>query len=112
MKIAIGIKDKDSKELYGMFARSPLFVILDIEDKKIESEKFEVNNFSNQTSGAGTAVIEQLATLGVDAIICLNLGPRALDLSRQLQLRAYKTDESSMDKAMNLFFKGSLEELK
>lgn len=111
MKIAIGIKDKESKEINEMFARSPLFQILEIEDKKIASEEFADNNFSSQTSGAGTAVVEQLAKLQIDSIICANLGPKAMDLCKQLQIKAYKTDLKGSQEAVEQLINNNLSEI-
>lgn len=112
MKIAIGIKDKESKEIYEMFARSPYFVFLEIENKEVVSEKTEENTFADQTSGAGIAVIEHLAKKEVEAIICANLGPRALDLCKQLQIEAYKTNNLAYENTIKLFLKNGLVEIK
>jgi predicted Fe-Mo cluster-binding NifX family protein len=111
MKFAIGIKDKTTKELNEMFARSSLFLILEIENGKIINESFTENILSNQTSGAGTAVIERLAKLDIDGIICLNLGPKALDLCRQLQLKTFKTEVADFRKTMDLFLSNNLKEI-
>ena len=112
MKIAIGVKDEESKEINEMFARSAYFVFLEIENKEVVSEKIEENTFADQTSGAGIAVIEHLAKKEVEAIICANLGPRALDLCRQLQIKAYKTTDCKSENTIKLFLKNDLFEIK
>jgi len=111
MKIAIGIKDKASKEINEMFARSPFFLFLEIENKEIISEKIEENTFADQMSAAGIAVIEYLAKKGVEAIICANLGPRALDLCKQLQIKAYKTDIKSSQEAVVELLENKISEI-
>ncbi|MFA6423140.1 MAG: NifB/NifX family molybdenum-iron cluster-binding protein [Patescibacteria group bacterium] len=112
MKIAIGIKDKESKEINEMFARSSYFLFIEVENKEIVNEKIEENTFTDQMSGAGIAVIEHLAKKEVETIICANLGPRALDLCKQLQIKAYKTNDSTYEKTIELFLKNDLVEIK
>ena len=112
MKIAIGIKDKESKEINEMFARSLYFLFLEIEDGKIKKEEIEENTFSDQMSGAGIAVIEHLAKKGAETIICANLGPRALDLCKQLQIEAFKADDLNYEDTIDSFLKNDLVEIK
>ena len=112
MKIAIGIKDKESKEINEMFARSPYFLFLDIENTEIASEEIEENTFVDQMSGAGIAVIEYLAKKEVEAIICANLGPRALDLCKQLQIKAFKTSALDYENAIKLYMENKLTQIK
>lgn len=112
MKVAIGVKDIESKEINEMFARSPYFLFLEIEDGKIKQEDIEENTFTDQVSGAGIAVIEHLAKKGVETIICANLGPRALDLCRQLQIEAYKTNDLDFEKTIKLLLSNELTEIK
>lgn len=111
MKIALGIKDNENKELNEMFARSPFFLIVEIEKDEVINEELKENHFADQTSGAGIAVIEDLAKAGVDAIICANLGPKASDLSKQLEIKAYKTDLKSSSEAMKQFINNNLSEI-
>ena len=111
MKIAIGIKDKESKEINEMFARSPLFQVLEIEDGKIVGEEFLDNNFADQTSGAGTAVVEKLAKSQVGSLICANLGPRAMDLCKQLEIKVFKTDIKKSQEAVEQYLKNNLPEI-
>lgn len=112
MKVAIGIKSKENKEISDMFARSPYFLFLTIDGNKVISEKIDENIFADQTSSAGIAVIEHLAKNEVEAIICANLGPRALDLCRQLQIKAYKADEIKPQKTIKSFLESGLTEIR
>ena len=111
MKIAIGIKDKENEEINDMFARSPFFQIIEIEDNKIVGEELMDNNFADQASGAGTAVVEHLAKLQIDSIICVNLGPKAMDLCKQLQIKAYKSDKKNYHEALKQFLNNNLSEI-
>lgn len=112
MKVAIGIKSKENKEINEMFARSPYFLFLVIDGNEVVSEKIDENTFADQTSSAGVAVIEHLAKNEVEAIICANLGPRALDLCRQLQIKVYKTNDLYLEKTIKLFLSNELNEIK
>lgn len=112
MKVAIGIKSKENKEISDMFARSPYFLFLTIDGNKVISEEIDENIFADQTSSAGIAVIEHLAKNEVEAIICANLGPRALDLCRQLQIKAYKADEIKPQKTIKSFLESGLTEIR
>lgn len=112
MKIAVGVKNKESKELNEMFARSPLFAIVEIDESKLLSEEFKENYFADQMSGAGTAVVEELAKDGVEAVICANLGPKALDLSKQLGIKAYRSESLNYEETLNKLLEGNLSEIK
>lgn len=112
MKIAVGVTNKESKELNEMFARSPLFAIVEINGSKLLSEEFKENHFAGQMSGAGTAVIEELTKAGVEAVICANLGPKALDLSKQLGIKAYKSESLNYEETLKKFLDGNLSEIK
>ncbi len=112
MKIAIGVKNKQNKEINEMFSRSPFFILLEIEDSKIISEEFHENSFVNQTSGAGVSVVEQLAKKNIDCIVCFTIGPRAYDLCKQLNIRVYKTEKSNFEETKDMFIKNELKEIK
>ncbi len=112
MRIAIGIADKENKAINELFARAPFFLISDIEDGKVKTQEVIDNVFANQTSGAGTAVVESLAKMNIDVIIAANLGPKALDLCKQLSIKAYRSEKSDSDETIQQLFDNKLEEYK
>ena len=90
MKIAISSTGKKlTDDVSEVFARCPYFIIVEIENQKIE--KFEVikNESENQMSGAGISAAQLMAEKNVNAVITGNVGPRAFDVLKQFNIEIY-----------------------
>ncbi len=71
------------------FGRCPYFILVEVEDKKIKSHKSVENTSANQMGGAGMTAAQAVADMKADAIITVNLGPRAFIVFRQLGMEIY-----------------------
>lgn len=111
MKIAISSKGKElENEIDERFGRCQYFIIAEIEDKKIKSFEAIENTAHNQQGGAGMAAAEQVANKEVTAVITTNVGPRAMDVLKQFNIKVYKAN-GKIDEAIKQFIENKLEEI-
>jgi len=109
MKIAISSKEKDlNGEVDSVFGRCPYFLIVEIEDKKIKGFEAIENTNAEQAGGAGISAAQTVAEKDVDAVISGNIGPRALDVLRQFNMKIYN-GSGSIDDVLQKFIDGKLE---
>ncbi|MCK4525010.1 MAG: NifB/NifX family molybdenum-iron cluster-binding protein [Candidatus Andersenbacteria bacterium] len=109
MKIAISSKEKDlNGEVDSVFGRCPYFLIVEIEDKKIQGFEAIENTSAEQAGGAGISTAQAVAEKDVDAIITGNIGPRALDVLGQFNIKIYN-GSGSIDDVLRKFIDGKLE---
>ncbi|MBA7622538.1 hypothetical protein ES703_29916 [subsurface metagenome] len=69
----LGLKDKVS----NVFSRAETFTILKVEGKDLQGVTVEKNIASALKQGAGPLVIKMLNEIGVDTVLCPELGPGA-----------------------------------
>jgi len=111
MKIAISSIGKDlESEVDARFGRCNYFLIIEIEDKKIKDFKAIENTAKAQMGGAGITAGEIVANQKVDAIITVNLGPRAFSVFEQFKIKIYQ-GEGKIKKVIQEFLDGKLKEL-
>ena len=109
MKIAISSKEKDlNGEVDSVFGRCPYFLVVEIKNKKIQGFKAVENISAEQVGGAGISAAQTVAEKDVDAVISGNIGPRALDVLRQFNIKIYN-GSGSIDKVLQKFIDGKLE---
>ncbi|NOQ67903.1 dinitrogenase iron-molybdenum cofactor biosynthesis protein [Patescibacteria group bacterium] len=109
MKIAISSKEKDlNGEVDSVFGRCPYFLIVEIEDKKIQGFEAIENTSAKQMGGAGISAAQVVAEKDVDAIITGNIGPRALDVLGQFNIKIYN-GSGSIEEVLQKFIDGKLE---
>lgn len=112
MKIAISSTDKNLEgNVSDTFGRCPYFVIVEIEDDKIAKFEAIENTSADQAGGAGISAAQVVAGKDIEAVITENLGPRAADVLRQFDIKAYKGSGLVKDVAQE-FIDGKLEEIK
>ena len=91
MKIAISSTGKDlESEVDARFGRCNYFLIVEIEDNKLKDFKAIENTAKDQMGGAGIVAGEIVAKQKVDAIITVNLGPRAFSVFEQFEIKIYQ----------------------
>ena len=91
MKIAISSTGKDlESEVDARFGRCSYFLIVNIENNEIKDFKAIENTAKDQMGGAGISAGEIIAKQKVDAIITINLGPRAFSVFEQFGIRIYQ----------------------
>lgn len=103
MKIAISASSQDlSGNIADVFGRCPYFIIAEIESGKILKTEVLKNESENQSSGAGIGTAQLLANNGVEAVIAKSIGPKALDVLKQFNIKIY-TEDGSIEKSLNEF---------
>ena len=112
-KIKVGIssvgKDMDS-QVSDVFGRCAYFIIAEIEDKKAQKVEAIENTSSGQVGGAGVSTAKTVAEKEVNAVITGNMGPRALDVLKQFNIKMYKGSGLVKD-VLQEFIDGKLEEI-
>jgi len=109
MKIAICSTGKDLNSLVAeVFGRSPYFLIVAIKNNLIEGFETIKNTSINQTSGAGISVAQIVAGKNVNAVITGSVGPRALDILRQFNIKVYQ-GKGTVKEALEKFIERKLE---
>ena len=111
MKIAISSTDKNiESELDARFGRCNYFLIVEIEDNKVKDFKAIENTAKSQMGGAGIVAGEIVAKQKVDAIITVNIGPRAFSVFEQFKIKIYQR-EGKIKKVVQDFLDKKLKEL-
>ena len=111
MKLAISSTGKTLEDNIDMrFGRCAYFLIVEIEDKEIKNVKAIENHAAMQTGGAGITAAQIVANEKVDAIITVNIGPRAFDVFQQLGIKIYQAQGKIKD-AIEQFINGELKEI-
>lgn len=112
MKIAISSTGKNlDSNISDTFGRCPYFIIAEIKDDKIAGFEAIENISADQMGGAGISAAEAVAGKDIEAVITENLGPRATDVLRQFDIKAYKAG-GLVKEAVQKFIDGKLEEIK
>ena len=89
-RIAVSSAGKSlESKVAGVFGRCPYFIIADIENNQIVSHETMENAAANQMGGAGISAAQAVVEKNVDAVIAGNIGPRALDVLRQFNIKIY-----------------------
>ena len=111
MKIAISSTGNNlESEVDARFGRCSYFLIVEIENNKIKDFKAIENTGKDQMGGAGITAGEIVAKQKVDAIITVNLGPRAFSVFEQFKIKVY-SGEGKIKDVVQDFIKGKLKEL-
>jgi len=111
MKIAISSTGKNlESEVDARFGRCNYFLIVEIENKKIKDFKAIENTGKDQMGGAGVTAGEIVAKQKVDAIITVNLGPRAFSVFDQFKINTYQ-GEGKIKDVIQKFLDGKLKEI-
>ena len=111
MKIAISSTGKNlESEVDARLGRCPYFLIVDIEDKKIKQTKAIENLAAGQAGGAGITAAQIVANEKVEAIISVNLGPRAYDVFNQLDIKIYQ-GQGKVKEVIQQFIDGKLKQI-
>ncbi|MCK5475293.1 MAG: NifB/NifX family molybdenum-iron cluster-binding protein [Candidatus Pacebacteria bacterium] len=90
MKIAISSKEKDlNGDIADTFGRCPYFLIVEIENEKVQGFEAMKNESAEQMGKAGISAAGAIAQKDVSAVITNNVGPRALDVLKQFNIEIY-----------------------
>ena len=109
MKIAVSSKGKSLvSDVDERFGRCPYFIVVEIDEKEIKGFEVKENTSIKMKTGAGTTAAQVVADLGVDVIITGNMGPRAFEIFKQLDVEVYGA-EGIIESALKDFINGKLE---
>ena len=108
MKIAISATE-DSK-VDQRFGRCSKFKIVEIEEKKVKSQREIDNSAAMQSGGAGIKAAQILGEEKVEAVITGNLGPNATMTLKQLGIKVFQA-EGEIDKAIDMFLEDKLKKI-
>lgn len=108
MKIAISSMGKDLSSMLDVrFGRCSYFIIYDTEGGQV---KVIENSGQMSSGGAGTAAAQLILDEDVEAVITGSMGPNAFSLFKNSDIKVYRSGSIEIEKAVELFKEGKLEE--
>ena len=110
MKVAVTSQGKElSSEIDPRFGRAKWLVIGDTETGKSEVHDNTVN--LNAAQGAGIQTGQNIANLGVDAVITGNIGPNAFRALNAANVKIFLANKQTVEEAIGSLKEGKLEEV-
>jgi len=111
MKIAISSTGKNlDSNVSDVFGRSPYFIIVEIENKKIIKVEAIQNISVKQMGGVGISVAQMVAEKDATIVITGNVGPRAMDVLKQFNIEIY-AGNGLIEEVLQEFIDGKLEKI-
>ncbi len=89
------------------FGRAPTFTIVDLETGKVEV----IPNTGKHGGGGGRTPAQTLVGLGIDALICSGIGPRAISFLESLGIKVYYGASGTVRDVIENFKAGKLQEI-
>lgn len=109
MKIALTTSGSDlNAPLDSRFGRAPKFIIYDL-----EADKFEIVDNAqnlNAAQGAGIQSAQNIASLGVGALITGHCGPKAFRVLTQAGIKIYNSSAETVAEALEQYRQGKLKQ--
>lgn len=110
MKVAVTSQGKElSSDVDRRFGRAQYLLVVDTETGDFEVHNNEVN--LNAAQGAGIQTGQNIANLGVEAIITGNVGPNAFRTLSAADVSIYLAEQQSVQEAIDAFKAGNLEKV-
>ena len=110
MKVAVTAQDKEiSSEIDLRFGRSKWLIVMDTETGDFKAHNNEVN--LNAAQGAGIQTGQNIANLGVEAVITGNVGPNAFKTLNAAGVKIFLAENQRVSEAMESFKTGKLKEV-
>lgn len=107
MKIAFTTTgDSPDSPLDPRFGRATGFLVHDTETNSFEA--FSNTRNLNAVQGAGIQAAQNLATLGVEALVTGHCGPKAFTVLSRAGIKVYNTDLTTVSQALKAFQNGEL----
>jgi predicted Fe-Mo cluster-binding NifX family protein len=98
-----------SSEVDLRFGRTKWLIIVDTETGDYEAKDNIVNLNANQ--GAGIQTGQNIANLGVEAVITGNVGPNAFKTLNAANIKIFLAEKQTVQDAIDLFKTGRLKEI-
>jgi predicted Fe-Mo cluster-binding NifX family protein len=102
--------DNLNAPLDSRFGRAPKFLIYDLETKIFEIIDNEQN--LNAAQGAGIQSAQNIARLGVKALVTGHCGPKAFRVLEAAGINIFNTSAANVKEALELYIAGKLSEAK
>jgi len=110
MKIAVTAQGKElSSEIDLRFGRAKFLLVVDTETNNFEVHDNELN--LNAVQGAGIQTGQNIANLGVEAVITGNVGPNAFKTLNAANVKIFLAEKQTVGEAVDLFKAGKLKEV-
>jgi predicted Fe-Mo cluster-binding NifX family protein len=110
MKVAVTSQGEElSSEIDPRFGRAKWLIVVDTETGKSEAHNNTVN--LNATQGAGIQTGQNIANLGVDAVITGNIGPNAFRILNTAGVLIFLAEKQTVNEAINAFKARGLKEV-
>lgn len=110
MKIAITAQDKElSSEIDLRFGRAKWLIVVDTETGDFQAHDNAVN--LNAVQGAGIQTGQNIANLGVEAVITSNVGPNAFKTLNTAGVKIFLAQKQTVQEAIDSFKDGKLKEV-
>jgi predicted Fe-Mo cluster-binding NifX family protein len=110
MKIAITAQGNElSSEIDLRFGRAKFLLVVDTETDDFEVHDNELN--LNAVQGAGIQTGQNIANLGVGAVVTGNVGPNAFKTLSAAGVKIFLTEKQTVQNAMDSFKAGKLKEV-
>ena len=110
MKIAITAQGKElSSEIDLRFGRAKWIVVVDSETDDFAAHDNVVN--LNAIQGAGIQTGQNIANLGVEAVITGNVGPNAFKTLNAANVKIFLAEKQTVQDAIDSFKAGKLKEV-
>jgi predicted Fe-Mo cluster-binding NifX family protein len=89
------------------FGRCSYFVVVDSDTGELI--KAEPNNAASARGGAGPMAVQQVSSMGVDAVISGNYGPNAFETLKASSIKAYSGATGTVVQSLERWKKGELD---
>ena len=110
MKVAITSQGKElSSEIDLRFGRAKWIIVVDTETGEFQLQDNVVN--LNAVQGAGIQTGQNIANLGVEAVITGNIGPNAFKTLNAAEVKMFLAQKQTVRQALDLFKVGKLKEV-
>lgn len=111
MKIAITAQDRElSSEIDSRFGRAKWLIVVNTDTGEFEAHDNSVN--LNAVQGAGIQTAQNIANLGVEAVITGNVGPNAFKTLNAACIKVFLTEKQTIQEAIDSFNADKLNEVK
>jgi len=110
MKIAITAEGKElSSKIDTRFGRSKWIIVVDTETSDFTAHDNVLN--LNAVQGAGIQTGQNIANLGVEAVITGNVGPNAFKTLSTARVKMFLAESQTVQQALDSFKAGKLKEV-
>ena len=110
MKVAVTAQGNElSSEIDLRFGRAKWLIVVDTETGDFEGHNNVVN--LNAVQGAGIQTGQNIANLGVEAVITGNVGPNAFKTLNVAGVKIFLAEKQTVQEAINSFKAGKLKEV-